>query len=206
VNHDDEKGVELVPTLGSDLRGAAGEGQPPTTVVQQTTVAAPPKGVATDRGPSGTSVASQKEATVTETVTVPLRERLRAALRRHIDPDDDTMPALDCGGFVWVPVDQVLDDLVRALNGPDPAEAIARVAAAMDTPSGPPDEPTSEYGIGWDTAMDLVKKALGNHQPPGQRYPITTHAYQGERFLHPCTAIGYGSMCGATEWDHEERP
>ncbi|MEU9494554.1 hypothetical protein AB0D73_22675 [Streptomyces sp. NPDC048215] len=95
-----------------------------------------------------------------ETATVPLRDRLRAVLRRHIDPDDDTMPALDCGGFVWVPVDEVLDDLVRALDGPDPAGVIAMVSAAVDTPSGPANEPTSEYGIGWDTAMDLVKSAI----------------------------------------------
>ncbi|WP_435239581.1 hypothetical protein [Streptomyces sp. YPW6] len=93
---------------------------------------------------------------MTETVTVPLRERLRAALRRHIDPDDDTMPALCRDGFLWVPADDVLDDLIKAM------------------------------------------------QPPPVKYPITTHAYEGDRFLHPCTARGYGSMCGATEYDHLE--
>ncbi|MEU3836116.1 hypothetical protein [Streptomyces microflavus] len=97
---------------------------------------------------------------MTETVTVPLRDRLRAALRRHIDPDDDTMPALCRDGFLWVPADDVLDDLVRALDSPHPIEIIARVSAAVDTPSGPPEEPTSEYGIGWDTAMDLVRAAI----------------------------------------------
>ncbi|KFK91510.1 hypothetical protein IX27_00315 [Streptomyces sp. JS01] len=93
---------------------------------------------------------------MTETVTVALRDRLRGALRRHIDPDDDTMPALDHDGFVWVDTDDVLDDLIKAM------------------------------------------------QPPPVKYPITTHAYQGDRFLHPCTARGYGSMCGATEYDHME--
>ncbi|MGW3330266.1 hypothetical protein ACWDF9_06925 [Streptomyces rubiginosohelvolus] len=121
----------------------------PTTVVQRTTVAPSSKGAANDSGPSGTSV-------VAVTATVPLRERLRAALRRHIDPDDDTMPALDHAGFVWVDTDEVLDDLIKAM------------------------------------------------QPPPVKYPITTHAYEGDRFLHPCTARGYGSMCGATEYDHME--
>ncbi|MEU3000209.1 hypothetical protein ABZ684_22020 [Streptomyces sp. NPDC006995] len=92
---------------------------------------------------------------MTETVTLPLRERLRGALRRHIDPDDDAMPALDRDGLVWVDTDRVLDDLVAAA------------------------------------------------QPP-VNYPITSHAYEGDRFLHPCTARGYGSMCGATEYDHLE--
>ncbi|MGW6583418.1 hypothetical protein ACWF76_29250 [Streptomyces globisporus] len=142
--------------------------------------------------------------TVAQQATVPLRERLRLALRRHIAPDDDTMPALDHGGFVWVDTDEVLDSLIRALDGPNPIEALARVSAAVDTPAGPPDEPTSEYSIGWDAAMDLIEKAIGGHQPPARRYPITSHAYEGERFLHPCTARGYGSMCGATEYDHLE--
>ncbi|MET9050114.1 hypothetical protein ABZW50_03045 [Streptomyces bacillaris] len=137
-------------------------GESPTTVVQQTTVATPSEGAANGRGSSGTSVAPQAEAavaqqatTVTDTVTVPLQERLRAALRHHIDPDDDTMPALCRDGFLWVPADDVLDNLTRAI------------------------------------------------QPP-VKYPITTHAYEGDRFLHPCTARGYGSMCGATEYDHLE--
>ncbi|MFC8704695.1 hypothetical protein ACFUIV_21210 [Streptomyces anulatus] len=135
-------------------------GERPTTVVQQTTVATSSEGAANDRGSSGTSVATQTEATVTETVTVPLRERLRGALRHHIDPDDDTMPALCRDGFLWVPADDVLDDLVKALSSPDPIEVLARVAVAVDTPSGPPEEPSSEYGIGWDTAMDLVRAAI----------------------------------------------
>ncbi|MFI0932937.1 hypothetical protein ACH4RG_14460 [Streptomyces sp. NPDC021019] len=95
-----------------------------------------------------------------ERPTTPLRERLRLALRRHIDPDDDTMPELWRGGFIWVDTDEVLDNLIKALDSPDPTEAIARVSAAVDTPSGPPEEPTSEYDIGWDTAMDLVRAAI----------------------------------------------
>lgn len=98
-------------------------------------------------------VAGQPPTTVAETATVALRERLRLALRRHIDPDDDTMPALDHDGFVWVPVDGVIADLVKAT------------------------------------------------QP---QYPIATHPYQGEGYLHPCTAVGFGSMCGSTQWDHME--
>lgn len=116
-------------------------GQPPTVVARQATTVT-------------------ETVTVAQQATVPLRERLRAALRRHIDPDDDTMPALDRGGFLWVPANDVLDDLVRALDSPDPIEVIARVSAAVDTPSGPPEEPASEYGIGWDTAMGLVRAAI----------------------------------------------
>lgn len=85
-----------------------------------------------------------------------LRTRLRQALRRFIDPDDDTMPALWRGGFIWVAVDEVLDGLAKAVDQP-------------------------------------------------KRYPIATHAYQGEGFLNPCTAVGYGSMCGSTQYDHEEQ-
>ncbi|MFG2670516.1 hypothetical protein [Streptomyces sp. NPDC048445] len=85
-------------------------GQQPTTVVQQPTFAAPTKGAANDRPSSRSSV-------VTETVTVPLRDRLRAALRRHIDPDDDTMPAIWPGGdFIWLGTDSVIDDLVAAVG------------------------------------------------------------------------------------------
>ncbi|WP_435285936.1 hypothetical protein [Streptomyces bacillaris] len=40
------------------------------------------------------------------------------------------------------------------------AQTLARVRAAVNTPSGPPDEPTSEYSIGWDTAMGLVRAAI----------------------------------------------
>ncbi len=153
-----------IATTGAD-RVTAGHsvvGIQPTTLGRPPTVAAPPKGAANNSVPSGNSVAPQAEATVaqqattvTDTVTVPLRERLRAALRHHIDPDDDTMPALCRDGSLWVPADDVLDNLTRAI------------------------------------------------QPP-VKYPITTHAYEGDRFLHPCTARGYGSMCGATEYDHLE--
>lgn len=45
-----------------------------------------------------------------------LRERLRQALARFIDPDDDTMPALDRDdSFTWVPAESVLDGLVAAI-------------------------------------------------------------------------------------------
>ncbi|WP_406225339.1 hypothetical protein [Streptomyces anulatus] len=132
------------PTTGPD----GGTACPPVVGLQPTTVVQLP------------IVVAQQATTVTETVTVPLRERLRAALRRHIDPDDDTMPELWRGGFLWVDTDEVLDNLIKALDSPDPIEVIARVSAAVDTPSGPPEEPTSEYGIGWDTAMDLIRAAI----------------------------------------------
>ncbi|KUJ64751.1 hypothetical protein ACZ90_56470 [Streptomyces albus subsp. albus] len=74
-------------------------GQQPTTLGQPPTVA-------------------QQATVVTVTVTVALRERLRVALRRHIDPDDDTMPALCRDGFVWVDTDEVLDDLIKAVEQP----------------------------------------------------------------------------------------
>ncbi|MFJ9748898.1 hypothetical protein [Streptomyces chartreusis] len=45
-----------------------------------------------------------------------LRDALRQALDRFIDPDDDTMPALDEYGFTWVPADVVLDSLVAAIK------------------------------------------------------------------------------------------
>lgn len=85
-----------------------------------------------------------------------LRTRFREALRRFIDPADDTMPAPDQDGFVWVGVDSVLDELIKAVDQP-------------------------------------------------KQHPIATHAYQGEGFLNPCAAIGYGSMCGSTQYDHEEQ-
>ena len=47
-----------------------------------------------------------------------LRERLRAALEIFIDSDDDTMPYPDRdGGYTWVPVEGVLDKLVKAVEG-----------------------------------------------------------------------------------------
>ncbi|UPT41799.1 MULTISPECIES: hypothetical protein [Streptomyces] len=130
-----ERLVQLRDALDNHLRGAADHGgaagpsvvgQSPTTVVQQPTVlsvSATERTVAQqatdvrdhlsltgDSVPSGTSVASQREATVAETAMV--------------------------------------------------AQTLARVSAAVDTPSGLPEEPTSEYGIGWDTAMDLVRAAI----------------------------------------------
>ncbi|MET8658177.1 hypothetical protein [Streptomyces griseus] len=53
-----------------------------------------------------------------EDATVPLRDRLRLALRRHISADDDTMPALCFGGFLRVPADDVLDNLIKAVEQP----------------------------------------------------------------------------------------
>ncbi|MFJ6235066.1 hypothetical protein ACIQH0_13270 [Streptomyces griseus] len=97
---------------------------------------------------------------MTETVTVPLRERLRGALRRHISADDDTMPTLCFGGFLWVPADDVIDDLIKALDSPNPNEVIARVTAALDTPSDPYGGTPGEYDFGWDTAMDLIRAAI----------------------------------------------
>lgn len=51
-----------------------------------------------------------------------LRAVLRAGLDRFIDPDDDTMPALNRvdGGFTWVSAETVLDDLVAAITGERP--------------------------------------------------------------------------------------
>ncbi|MFE9309493.1 MULTISPECIES: hypothetical protein [unclassified Streptomyces] len=50
------------------------------------------------------------------------REALRQALARFIDPDDDTMPAPNRvdGGYVWVPVDPVLDNLITAFTKEQP--------------------------------------------------------------------------------------
>lgn len=49
-----------------------------------------------------------------------LRDALRQALDRFIDPDDDTMPALDNYGFTWVPVEGVIDGLVQAVTKEQP--------------------------------------------------------------------------------------
>lgn len=47
-----------------------------------------------------------------------LRDALRQALDRFIDPDDDTMAEINRvdGGFAWVPAEAVLDDLVAAIS------------------------------------------------------------------------------------------
>ena len=37
-----------------------------------------------------------------------------------------------------------------------------------------------------------------------QKFPIGTHPYEGFEFEAPCTASGYGTACGATEYDHTE--
>ncbi|MFJ5728776.1 hypothetical protein [Streptomyces paradoxus] len=82
-----------------------------------------------------------------------LRERLRQALARFIDPDDDTMLApIENDTLEEVPVETVLDGLVAAIGR--------------------------------------------------QRFPITTHSYEGFGFEAPCTAAGYGTACGETEYDH----
>ena len=51
-----------------------------------------------------------------------LRDALRQALDRFIDPDDDTMPALNRidGGFTWVPAESAIDDLVAAVTKEQP--------------------------------------------------------------------------------------
>ncbi|MFD5572245.1 hypothetical protein [Streptomyces cadmiisoli] len=64
-----------------------------------------------------------------------LRERLRQVLARFIDPDDDTMPALDRDdSFTWVPAESVLDDLMKVV---DPLarmylQAMAELGRAVD--------------------------------------------------------------------------
>ncbi|GAA4999591.1 hypothetical protein [Streptomyces siamensis] len=47
-----------------------------------------------------------------------LREVVRTALDRFIDPDDDTMPALNHvdGGFTWVPAEAVIGDLMKVID------------------------------------------------------------------------------------------
>ncbi|MEU1219197.1 hypothetical protein [Streptomyces microflavus] len=97
------------PTAAAD-RGTAC----PLVVGRSSTIV---EGAATAVGQPPIAVA-QQATTVTETITVPLRERLRAALRRHIDPDDDTMPELWRGGFIWVDTDEVLDNLIKAVERP----------------------------------------------------------------------------------------
>ncbi|MFE7047089.1 hypothetical protein ACFVAM_01775 [Streptomyces californicus] len=92
VDADTVATVSLTEAIGN-------RGQPPTVVARQATTVT-------------------ETVTVAQQATVPLRERLRAALRRHIDPDDDTMPALFRGGFVWISTDEVLDDLIKAVEQP----------------------------------------------------------------------------------------
>ncbi|MGW0933635.1 hypothetical protein [Streptomyces sp. NPDC002666] len=87
------------------------------------------------------------------------------------------------------------------------ARALARVQELASTHSSElPDalDVGGEFEIGWDSAMDAIKAAIDNRHPDKPRHPITSHAYRGEGFLHPCTALGYGSMCGSTQWDHLE--
>ncbi|MET7643023.1 hypothetical protein ABZS83_05140 [Streptomyces sp. NPDC005426] len=155
-------------------------------------------------------VVGQQPTTVAQQATTPLRERLRLALRRHIDPDDDTMPALWRGdGFIWLSTDSVLDDLIKAID-PDQlpaAQALHRVQELANTHSSElPDalDVGGEYETGWDSAMDAIKAAIDNRPASGPRHPITSHPYKGDGFLHPCTALGFGSMCGSTQWDHME--
>lgn len=67
---------------------------------------------------------ADKDESGSQAVSTPgagaLRDALRDALDRFIDPDDDTMPALDEYGFTWVPVEAVLDDLVHAITKEQP--------------------------------------------------------------------------------------
>lgn len=45
-------------------------------------------------------------------------------------------------------------------------------------------------------------------QPPAagqQTFPIASHPYEGFGFEAPCTAAGFGTACGASEYDHTEK-
>ncbi|MET8765833.1 hypothetical protein [Streptomyces sp. NPDC004658] len=109
-----------------------------------------------------------------------LRAALRARLHRFIDPDDDTMPAPNRadGGFTWVPTESVLAGLM---------EVVAPLARM------------------YLQAMGDLGRATDKAAVPGQqKFPISSHPYQGEGSLHPCTAKGYGTACGESEYDHTE--
>lgn len=66
----------------------------------------------------------------------PLRAAVREALARFIDPDDDTMPALNTvdGGFTWTPVDPVIDRLAAITDQVTAMylDAMAGLGKAMD--------------------------------------------------------------------------
>ncbi|MFJ5893839.1 hypothetical protein [Streptomyces californicus] len=113
--------VQLRDALDNHLRdtgGPANRGDTPTTGADRVTAGHSVVGLQPTTLGQPPTVVARQATTVTDTVTVPLRERLRVALRRHIDPDDDTMPALCRGGFLWVPADDVLDDLIKAVEQP----------------------------------------------------------------------------------------
>lgn len=114
MNDADEKGWASVPTLG----GEEAELAPalPGQMLRRANRGGIPT-VEADNLSASNGSRGDAPTTVAQQATVALRERLRAALRRHIDPDDDTMPTLDGSGrFLWVPADSVLDDLVRAVG------------------------------------------------------------------------------------------
>ena len=75
--------------------------------------------------PASTPVtALNNPSTSSDTANNGLREHLRTALHRFIDPVDDCMPALadDGHGFTWVTAETVLDELTAAIGGePTPA-------------------------------------------------------------------------------------
>ncbi|WP_326593849.1 hypothetical protein [Streptomyces brevispora] len=120
MNHDEgAKGYGLVRTPGGDLHGRndrAGAGNRSDIA----TVAADNLSAANDsRGDTPTTVGQppKVQPSRSDIATTALRDRLRSALRRHIDPDDDTMPAIWPGGdFIWLGTDSVIDDLVAAVG------------------------------------------------------------------------------------------
>ncbi|WP_030173203.1 hypothetical protein [Streptomyces sp. NRRL S-813] len=109
-----------------------------------------------------------------------LRAALRARLECFIDRDDDTMPALNRvdGGFTWVPTESTVDELMKVVG------------------------PLQQMYL---AAMTELGRAVDKLDSQGQQqFPIASHAYQGEGFLYPCTAKGYGTACGESEYDHAE--
>ncbi|GFH38885.1 hypothetical protein [Streptomyces pacificus] len=55
-----------------------------------------------------------------------------------------------------------------------------------------------------DTVIDELITAITTSSR--QKFPITSHPYQGFGYEAPCTATGYGTACGESEYDHEELP
>lgn len=94
-----------------------------------------------------------------------LRDALRAALDRFIDPDDDTMPYVNLvdGGYTWTPVEPVVDALVAILDRAIDKRGQLRELVGQ----GPPyDSNDVEWDCGWNTAMDEVQKILDGKEQP----------------------------------------
>ncbi|MFG3586593.1 hypothetical protein [Streptomyces sp. NPDC047990] len=112
-------------------------------------------------------------------MTAELRDALRARLAPFIDPDDDTMPTVArVDGAFTVAAASVVDGLMEVV--------------------GPLHQMYVQAMADLGRAMDQVN-ARGK-----QQFPIGTHRYSGDGFDAPCTASGYGTACGATEYDHTE--